>query len=95
MIEKENFCVGCTSMGLPCRGSACENYEDQIVVSCDECGLGDKIYQDGDQQLCAYCLAYKHKSAFIETFIDEIMKSYAEEFAKSNYDEVDVNGFNG
>lgn len=91
MIEKENFCVGCTGMGLPCRGSSCENYRDQIIVSCDNCGESDrKIYQDGNDQLCAYCLAYKHKNGFIELFMDDIVLKYSDRFAKDNYEEVDV-----
>lgn len=93
MVEKVSYCVGCTGMGLPCKGSLCENYGDRIEVSCDSCGgSSGKIYQDGDQQLCAGCLAYKHKDAFIELFIDEIVKNYAEQFVEDYYNEVEEMG---
>lgn len=59
MKVKESDCVSC---GLPCLRSGCPHYE-VINYYCDECGdeLGDEVYNDGDQDLCEYCLKEKYK----------------------------------
>lgn len=37
MIEYENECLGCTSMGMHCKGKSCPNREVPHHY-CDECG---------------------------------------------------------
>ncbi len=37
MIKITNECVGCSSLGLPCRGSSCSN-RHVTRIYCDVCG---------------------------------------------------------
>ena len=63
MVKNENGCVGCTSMGLPCRGDSCPN-RNVVTYFCDKCGdeLGsDEIYDVDGEELCEYCLKQMFK----------------------------------
>lgn len=58
-------CVGCTSMGLPCRGRACSNYFGSFEYTCDEC-KGDyepeELYDVDGRMLCAECVLNQYKT---------------------------------
>lgn len=56
MIKSEDECVGCSSLGLPCLGSACPN-RNVIRFYCNKCECEDEILyiKDGDH-LCKECL---------------------------------------
>ena len=58
MIIYEDECVGCSSLGLPCYGSACPN-RNVPYVFCDECG--DDIDRDSDYHLCDKCRREKEE----------------------------------
>lgn len=89
MIEYQDNCVGCTGMGLHCKGGSCPNYGTQKVVYCDKCGCDSvAIYQDGDDQLCGYCLAEKHKEELIKEYWEEILSEFIDRFTE-NYDVVE------
>lgn len=88
MIETDNYCVGCP--GMSCLGSGCPYYHDITTVSCDHCGEDDvTIYQDGDDQLCARCLAIKHKADFIADYFDFLVNDYADSFAADHFEPVE------
>lgn len=55
MKETTNECVGCTSMGLPCMGSACPN-RNVTRYYCDECGEEAQLYIFDDEELCLDCI---------------------------------------
>ena len=57
MVEYENHCVGCTSMGLYCMGSSCPN-RNVPMHYCDKCGdgLDGDIYEVDGEELCEDCL---------------------------------------
>lgn len=55
MKETTNECVGCTSMGLPCMGSACPN-RHVTRYYCDECGEETQLYIFEDEELCIDCI---------------------------------------
>jgi hypothetical protein len=57
MIRIEDNCVGCTSIGLPCRGRYCPN-RHQEVHYCDHCDkelTNHKIYEVDGEELCQSC----------------------------------------
>lgn len=62
MIEYEDRCVGCSSMGLPCYGSSCSNRHVPVYI-CDECGDEEvDLYEfDDGRQLCERCLVAQFK----------------------------------
>lgn len=56
MIKYEDECVGCSDMGLPCRGSSCPNRSVKRLY-CDKCGEeSDRLYIFDGEQLCGECL---------------------------------------
>lgn len=90
MVETDNYCVGCPGMGLPCLGGGCPYSHDITTVSCDQCGEdGVTIYQDDDDQLCARCLAIKHKADFIADYFDFAVNEYADSFAADHFEPVE------
>lgn len=90
MINYEDTCVGCTGMGLHCKGATCPHYKPEMVVTCDECGydIDEKAYKDGNKHLCLQCLIKKHREDFLADYDDEIFNAFAEEWANKNFDEV-------
>ena len=91
MVETDNYCVGCPGMGLPCLGNGCPYSHDITTVFCDQCGEDDvRIYQDGEDQLCARCLAIKHKADFIADYFDFLVNDYADYFAADHFETVDI-----
>lgn len=61
MIVYENECLGCTSMGMHCKGKSCP-YREVPHYYCDECGecLDDiYIYDYQGEELCEECLLAK------------------------------------
>lgn len=57
MIKKENLCVDCTALGMPCRGSACPYHKPEEVHVCDQCGdVLDDVYEVDGEELCEDCL---------------------------------------
>lgn len=90
MIEHESHCVGCPGMGLPCIGASCPNHDPVAVVSCDQCGSDNTtIYQDDAAQLCARCLAIKHKADFIADYFDFLVNDYSGYFAADHFEPVE------
>lgn len=88
MIITDNNCIGCNN---GCMGSLCPYSKDFAVVLCDECGEdGVTIYQDGEEQLCARCLAIKHKADFIADYFDFLVNDYADSFAADHFKSVDI-----
>lgn len=55
MKRIENECVGCTEMGLPCRGSACPNRNVERFY-CDECKEEAELYYYDGEELCIDCI---------------------------------------
>ena len=50
-----NECVGCTDMGLPCKGSSCPN-RSVTRFFCDKCDNEAQLYYYGDKELCLDCI---------------------------------------
>ena len=64
MVRMVSRCIGCSSMGLPCLGRGCPNYEVPEYV-CDKCGyeIDSDIYTDEEyEHLCEDCLLELHKA---------------------------------
>ena len=56
MVKYENYCVGCTSMGLPCMGSTCPN-RNVPVYYCDKCNEEvEEVHEVDGEELCEDCL---------------------------------------
>ena len=58
-------CVGCTSMGLYCRGSACPNSSPIVEYTCDKCGTEldpEDLYDVDGDMLCAECILNEYKT---------------------------------
>ena len=55
MVQYEDRCVGCSSMGLPCYGNSCPN-KNVPVHYCDECGDETQLYEFDGQELCIDCI---------------------------------------
>ena len=59
MIKTIDSCVGCTSMGLYCKGKSCINHERKALV-CDECETEEEeIYKFDGGEYCAKCVLEK------------------------------------
>lgn len=57
MKKYENLCVDCTALGIPCKGSDCENYKLVEVHCCNKCGtVLDCVYEVDGAELCEKCL---------------------------------------
>ena len=58
MVKYEDECVGCTSMGLYCLGSACskKNVPHWYCNKCDEEFNPDELYVVDGEHLCEECL---------------------------------------
>ncbi len=57
MVELIDMCVGCTDMGLHCRGLACPYHDPVYVFYCDECGAEMKNFDDLEgRHICDNCL---------------------------------------
>lgn len=57
MVKIKDFCVGCTSVGLPCRGRGCSNRNVEVTY-CDHCGreIAEGDYNECDgEDLCGDC----------------------------------------
>jgi hypothetical protein len=49
-------CVGCTSMGLPCKGVSCPN-RSQEILCCDKCEVSDEtLYHFEGGEYCIDCI---------------------------------------
>lgn len=62
----EDECVGCSTMGLPCQGSACPN-RNVPHYFCDDCKdefEPEELYYDDvtDEELCATCFLKRYKT---------------------------------
>ena len=58
-------CVGCTSMGLPCRGNRCSNYHFAVEYTCDKCGKEfnpEELFDVDGDMLCGDCLLESFKT---------------------------------
>lgn len=56
MIKYKDECVGCSDIGLPCRGSSCP-YQSVKHLYCDKCrSEQDRLYIFDGEQLCGECL---------------------------------------
>lgn len=54
----DNECVNCTSMGLPCMGSSCQN-RNITRYYCDNCNEefeAENLYKYKNKELCAKCI---------------------------------------
>jgi len=52
-----NECVGCTDMGLPCRGSSCPN-RAATRYYCDKCRQeAEELFYFDSRELCLDCIA--------------------------------------
>lgn len=66
MKRYENECVGCSSVGLYCMGSACPN-RHVLRFYCDDCGEeididSENLYEYSDDiELCEECLLKRFK----------------------------------
>lgn len=63
MLKYENRCCGCAAPGYPCMGSSCPNRNVEVYY-CDKCGEEideDDVYDDGEEELCEYCLLDKYR----------------------------------
>ena len=58
MKQIENECLGCTSFGLPCKGSSCSN-KHVARFYCDNCGAEETLYNFDDEELCLSCIIEK------------------------------------
>lgn len=69
MIQYEDECVGCKSMGLPCYGDACPN-RNVPHIYCDKCGEEideDEWYEDDEyEDLCEDCLKEKYRKTEVD-----------------------------
>lgn len=58
MRIKIDRCFGCSEVGFPCKGPACENYGEREVPACDECEKHDcDIFEYEGEELCLGCIA--------------------------------------
>jgi len=58
-------CVGCTSMGLPCRGRSCSNHNGAYEYTCDECEKEydpEELYDVDGEMLCEDCLLGRYQT---------------------------------
>lgn len=58
MRVKENECVGCRDLGLPCMGSSCPN-RNVVRFYCDKCKEESDLYHYDGQELCIDCIIEK------------------------------------
>ena len=61
----ENHCCDCASPGYPCMGDSCPRRHVEVYY-CDECDPHhetplEKVYDDGEQELCEECLLEKYR----------------------------------
>lgn len=54
MIKIVDDCVGCTSMGLPCKGLSCRNRSHEIQC-CDKCESEEALYHFEGGEYCFEC----------------------------------------
>ena len=57
MVRYENYCVGCTAIGLVCMGATCPN-RDVPIHYCDKCKyeIDGDVYDVDGEELCEDCL---------------------------------------
>jgi hypothetical protein len=57
-------CVGCTSMGLPCMGSACNvGYTEYFCDRCENEFEPEELFvNDYDEELCDKCFLSDYKT---------------------------------
>lgn len=55
MTKEIDNCVGCTSMGLPCKGSSCSKRRRKIRC-CDNCELEETLYHFDGGEYCINCI---------------------------------------
>lgn len=58
-----SYCVGCTGMGLYCRGRSCKNYGYQPEYTCDRCGGvcdPECLYDVDGEMVCKGCLLFEY-----------------------------------
>lgn len=55
MVEYENECLGCVSLGIGCVGQCCPN-RNVPYYYCDECGDSDDLYEFDGEELCIECI---------------------------------------
>lgn len=64
MKDYINECVGCTSMGLPCRGDSCP-HRNIPVWFCDECQDQvdpSELYDVDGEDVCEECLLKRYET---------------------------------
>lgn len=87
MVSKESNCVGCTSMGLHCMGSACPNSRPALVIKCDACGKdADVVWEFDGIELCEECIKREQKKEFLEFLGDEWYNEVWDEYRDSYLD---------
>lgn len=67
MKQTTDSCVGCTSLGMSCLGSACRNSVTEVII-CDKCKENNALYNIDDTDYCEEC---------IEEELDNIFKDLA------------------
>ena len=55
MTKEIDNCVGCTSIGLPCKGSSCPNRRHKILC-CDKCESETTLYHFEGGVYCIDCI---------------------------------------
>ena len=64
MVRYENHCCDCATPSYPCMGKACP-LRRVAVYYCDNpkcrAELGEDIYEDDGDELCADCLLERHR----------------------------------
>lgn len=65
MKKIENYCVGCTDMGLPCLGSSCSNSRTEVYY-CDDCGDVAEYILDGND------LCEKHAERYLKEVYNDL-----------------------
>ncbi len=67
MRQIQNDCVGCSSVFGYCRGAACPNYGDYVVLVCDCCGDEcSELYEFEGQELCEDCVLENFRKISLE-----------------------------
>lgn len=58
MKKYVDLCVGCTALGMLCKGEGCPYFKPVPLPFCDKCDeeITDNIYEVDGEELCEECL---------------------------------------
>lgn len=65
MKRMVSYCVGCTSLGLYCKGDGCPYHKPVPEYLCDECEeelYPSELYVYDGKELCGNCLLHQFKT---------------------------------